>query len=241
MKISQGLYAYCIIQLEQERDLRAKLPADLFFISHRGIAVIVKKAAQASWQPTRKNILNHQKVVTQLQEIIDLLPLRFGTVFKNNNEAEKILDKNFDEINHLLSKIKGRIELGLKIFWKQDAFVKEIGDKKIETLKKEYGIRKKDRYAIAIEAGKIIEEKVLDKRDEYVRLIFKPLKKLADDSVLNPVTGEKMVFNAAFLVKSDHIEIFDQAVKDLYDKYQERFIFKYSGPWTPYNFVKVSW
>ncbi len=241
MKLSQGLYAYCIIQLEQKSDLRTKLPTDLFFISHSSIAVIVKKAARSSWQPTRKNILNHQKVITQLQEIIDLLPLRFGTVFKNNNEAEKTLDNNFEEINRLLRKIKGRIELGLKIFWKQDAFVKEIGDKKIEKLKKEYGVRKKDRYAIALEAGKIIEEKVMDKRDEYVRSIFRPLRNLADDAILNPVTGEKMVFNAAFLIKSDHITVFDEAVKELLDKYQDKFIFKYSGPWTPYNFVKVSW
>jgi len=241
MKISQGLYAYCIIQLEQETDLRTKLPTDLFFISYSNIAVIVKKAAQTSWQPNRKNILNHQKVVTHLQEIIDILPLRFGTVFKNTNEAEKILDNNFKEINRLLNKIKGRIELGLKIFWKQDAFIIEIGDKKIEKLKKEYGVRKKDRYAIAIEAGKMIEEKVLDKRDEYVRSIFKPLRNLADDSILNPVTGEKMVFNAAFLIKSDHITVFDEAIKELNDKYQDKFIFKYSGPWTPYDFVKVSW
>ncbi|NLI13617.1 GvpL/GvpF family gas vesicle protein [Pelotomaculum propionicicum] len=241
MKISQGLYAYCIIQLEQETDLRAKLPTDLFFIPYQSIAIIVKKASKSSWQPNRKNILNHQKVITQLQEIIDLLPLRFGTVFKNNSEAEKIMANNFDEINRLLNKIKGRIELGLKIFWKQDAFIKEIGNKKIEKLKKEYGARKKDRYAIAIEAGRIIEEKVLDKRDEYVRTIFKPLSNLADDSILNPVTGEKMVFNAVFLIKKEHITVFDEAVKDFHDKYQDKFIFKYSGPWTPYNFVKVNW
>ena len=167
--------------------------------------------------------------------------IRFGTVFKDNDEVKKIMEDNFQEIQNMLNKIRGRVELGLRVFWIHEAFLKEVGNRKVEELKKEYELGRKDRYMIAIEAGKIIEAAVLKKRDEYVRTIFEPLSSLADDSVLNPVTGEKMVFNAAFLVKKQLITNFDKAVYDTVDKYKNKFLFRYSGPWPPYNFVTVSW
>lgn len=241
MKLLKGLYAFCFVKLEQEADCQTKLPSETFLVVYRDIAAVVSNVPKSSWQPTRKNIQKHQKIISQVQDIFELLPLRFGTVFKDSSEIKKILENNYQDMQSLFSKIRGRVELGLRVFWNHEAFLKEVGSRRIEKLKTEYKAKKKDRYMIALEAGKIIEAKVLQKRDEYIREIFKPLSALADDSVLNPVTGEKMVFNGAFLVKKQSIINFDKAVYDLINKYRDKFFFKYSGPWPPYNFVTVSW
>ncbi|HOV78907.1 MAG TPA: GvpL/GvpF family gas vesicle protein [Bacillota bacterium] len=240
MKLSKGLYAFCFIRYN-EADRGVKPPGETFLVGYRDIAAVVSNVPKSSWQPTRKNIQKHQKIISRVQENYELLPLRFGTVFKDNEEVRKILEDSYPEIRNMLNKISGKVELGLRVFWVHEAFLREVGNRKVEELKKEFELGRKDRYMIAVEAGKIIEAAVLKKRDEYVRIIFKPLSRLADDSILNPVTGEKMVFNAAFLVKKQLIADFDKAVCDLADEYRCKFSFRYSGPWPPYNFVTVSW
>jgi len=241
MKILKGLYAFCFVKLDQEADCQSKLPNEMFLVIYRDIAAVVSSVPKSSWQPTRKNIQKHQKIISQLQELFEILPLRFGTVFKDSNEVKKIIEINYQDMQRLLKKIRCRVELGLRVFWNHEAFLEEVGSRRIEKLKTEYKVRKKDRYMIAVEAGKIVEAKVLQKRDEYIRTIFKPLSVLADDSVLNQVAGEKMVFNGAFLVKKQSVVDFDKAVCEIMNKHKNKFFFKYSGPWPPYNFVTVSW
>lgn len=48
-----------------------------------------------------------------------------------------------------------------------------------------------------------------------------------------------MVLNAAFLVEKEKELLFDEQVNALYERFRERFDFKYSGPWPPYNFVDL--
>lgn len=240
MKLTRGIYAYCIVKTTPDAYFKDLLSGEIFAVRYQGVAAIVCNVFKSSWQPTKNNIMRHQKIISKVQEKLDILPLRFGVIFKDVEEVEKVLKEKYVDILQLFSKIEGRIELGLRIFWNHEAFLKEIGDKKVEKLKKEYALGKKDRYLIALEAGKIIEAAVIQKRDEYIKEIFKPLSEMSDDSLLNPVSGEKMVFNAAFLVKEQKLSDFDEAVKKLHDYYKDRFIFKYSGPWPPFNFVNVN-
>jgi len=240
MKIFSGLYTYCIIEMNQEADPGVKLPKDAFLVRYRNIAAIVSSVPKSNWQPTKNNIRRHQKIISQIQESFELLPLRFGIVFKDNSEIQKMLQEKYQEITILFHKIHDRVELGLRVFWNHTAFLNEVANRKVEKLKKEYDSGKKDRYLIALEVGKIVEAAVLQKREEYIKTIFEPLSNLAEDSLLSPVAGEKMVFNAAFLIKKELITNFDEAVKKISDKYKDKFTFKYSGPWPPYSFVTVS-
>ena len=34
---------------------------------------------------------------------------------------------------------------------------------------------------------------------------------------------------------------FDRTVEDFQTQYKDKLIFRYSGPWPPYNFVAVNW
>jgi hypothetical protein len=47
-----------------------------------------------------------------------------------------------------------------------------------------------------------------------------------------------MILNGAFLVSRDREPDFDAAVKEIDARY-ENLIFKYTGPWPPYNFVNI--
>jgi hypothetical protein len=48
-----------------------------------------------------------------------------------------------------------------------------------------------------------------------------------------------MVLNAAFLIQREMEENFDTKVNELYEKFEDKLEFKYTGPWPPYNFVNI--
>lgn len=241
MKLTSGAYAYCIVELGKDMDSDAILPNDTFMIRFRDVGAIVSIVPKTSWQPTRKNISRHQKIISRIQEEFELLPLRFGTVFKNKQEVVEILEEHYKEIKEILNKVRDRVELGLRVLWNRDSFLNEVGNKKVEKLKRKYESGRKDRYLIALEVGRNVEETVIRKREDYERLILSPLAAQVDDSVLNPVSGEMMVLNAAFLIKKGKLTDFDLALEALSNKYKDKFTFRYSGPWPPYNFTKVTW
>lgn len=241
MKLSKGLYAYCIIDREYLDDDRLVQMDGIFPVQYQDISAIVSSTSESSLQPTKKNIMRHQNVVSRMQGSFTVAPLRFGMVFKDKEEVEKLLQDKYADIKKVLHKIRGRVEFGLRLFWHHDAFIEEIGTRKIEDLKKKYQSGNTDRYITAIELGRFIESLINQKREEYIKEIYDPLRDMADESLLNSIIGEKMVFNAAFLVKENLTQQFDDAVNRLQDQYKSKFLFKYSGPWPPYNFVVVEW
>lgn len=241
MKLTSGLYAYCIIARNCCDTGEPELPDGTFLVQHRDIAAVVERVSESKWQPTKDNIIRHQKIITTVQETLPILPLRFGMVFKDSEELARVLQDKYAEIQGLFAKVEGRVELSLRLFWHHNAFLEDIGNRKIEELKKQYQNANANHYIAAIEIGKQVESLVNQKREEYIREILEPLRGIADDSVLGPITGEKMVFNAAFLVKESLVDQFDEVVKNLHDQYQEKFLFRYSGPWPAYNFAAAKW
>jgi hypothetical protein len=76
-------------------------------------------------------------------------------------------------------------------------------------------------------------------QQEIVQEVFHPLKELAEASKANDPIGEKMLLNASFLVDRDKEAAFDQKVNEMYDKWEDKVEFSYSGPWPAYNFVNI--
>jgi hypothetical protein len=48
-----------------------------------------------------------------------------------------------------------------------------------------------------------------------------------------------MLLNAAFLVDRGQERDFDERVKEVSRGYEGLLVFKYTGPWPPYNFVNI--
>jgi len=67
MKLTKGLYAYCIIDRESSTDNSSVLPDQTFLIQYHEIAALLSSVSESSWQPTKKNIMRHQKVIARMQ------------------------------------------------------------------------------------------------------------------------------------------------------------------------------
>lgn len=217
-------------------------------INHRGLSAVVSDTPVIEYDSSRRNMMAHTLVLEEImKECGALLPVRFGTVApKGAAGVERILESRYSEFSGLLDEMTGLVELGLKAFWYEEVVFQELVEKNglIRQLRdKLTGRTVEETYYERIQFGELIENAMWKKRDEDAELILEQLRPLVDRTRANKVITDRMVLNAAFLVKESRQPEFDAMVKKLDELMGKRMMFKYVGPVAPYNFVNVvvSW
>ncbi|MBU3957930.1 MAG: GvpL/GvpF family gas vesicle protein [Nanoarchaeota archaeon] len=86
---------------------------------------------------------------------------------------------------------------------------------------------------------RIITKGGMENRDGISDEIFSILKEKSEETKKGNLFSDRLVLNGCFLVKKDKIGEFSNTVEELESKYPD-LKFHYSGPWAPYNFVKIN-
>jgi hypothetical protein len=142
----------------------------------------------------------------------------------------------------VLGKIRGKIELGLKVVWDRDRVISRLEeeDESIRALKLEImNGAAGSTYFARIQLGRLVESALEARANELVTRIYETLRPLSVASRSNKLIGDQMILNVAFLVERTLEVKFDRAIKELSRRYQDILSFKYTGPWPPYNFVNI--
>jgi hypothetical protein len=243
-RVSYGKYVYCIIQLSQPQSFGAiglgAEPGEVYTVSYRDLAAVVSDTPMGVQDPTRENVLAHQRVNETVMRDYTVLPMSFGTVFKTNEDIVELLRSAYDAFADVLAKMQHKFEFGLKVLWDRDVVVRQIEDEDedIRRLKNEISSQKGSTYFARMQYGRLIDAALQARSEQYVNEIFSALRDVAIASRSNKPIGDKMILNAAFLVPRDKEPEFDSRVKDIGAKY-DTLTFKYTGPWPPYNFVNI--
>jgi hypothetical protein len=241
---NEGKYVYCIIK--SERHLRfgplglGADPADVHTVHYRDIAAVVSNTPIVVQDPTRDNVLAHQRVNEIVMQQHTVIPMSFGTVFKTDEDIMELLRSAYDAFTDVLNKMLGKFEFGLKVLWDRDQIIKEIEeeDEDIRRLKSEISSQKGSTYFARMQYGRLIDAALQARSERYVTEIFQALRDVSVASRSNKPIGDRMIMNAAFLVTRDAELAFDARVKDIGIRY-DKLTFKYTGPWPPYNFVNI--
>jgi hypothetical protein len=240
----EGKYVYCIVQSENQLQfgplgLGAE-PADVHTVHYRDLAAVVSNTPMVVQDPTRENVLAHQRVNEMVMKHHTVLPMSFGTVFKTGDDIVELLRSAYDAFTDVLSKMKDKFEFGLKVLWEREAIIREIEDEDedIRRLKGEISSQKGSTYFARMQYGRLIDQALQARSERYVAEIFAGLRDVSVASRSNKPIGDRMIMNAAFLVARDMEPAFDQRVKDIGQRY-DKLTFKYTGPWPPYNFVNI--
>jgi len=238
-----GKYVYCFIEGRVEGAFELKGIGGygkVFFISSEGMTAVVSDTPYVMVEPNRENALAHEKIIQFFLKSYNLVPCSFGNVFKSKDDVLLFMAKTSKYICENLEKVRGKMEVGLRIFWKKDAFNNEIETKEIKDLRNSLMQRSNsENYYSNIELGKKVEAQVNKQRDYYVDNIFEPLAKYAQEAKLNDTINPMMVMNAAFLILKEKEQEFDNHVGTVMKKFADRLEFSYSGPWPPYNFTNI--
>jgi len=247
-----GSYVYCVISSDDSGltinappfDAGGQIAASggVRIVREGDLAAVVSEAPIAEYDPSRANVAAHERVVEEALEKCDILPMRFGTIAGNERDVGRFLREKHDDLARSLARVRGRVELGLKVLFDRDRMFAEIIDENPDI--------RAFRNALAaapeamshdqrIEMGRMTFDMMEQKRQSEADRIVERMRPHAVDVVVNRLLSETMILNAAFLVERSGIDAFDAAVNALDAEQAGRLEFKSFGPLPPYNFVDL--
>jgi hypothetical protein len=241
---NEGKYVYCIIKTQKPLTFGplgiGADPSDTHTVNYRDIAAVVSTTPMVVQDPTRDNVLAHQRVNETVMQQHTVIPMSFGTVFKTDDDIIELLRSAYDAFVDVLNKMQDKFEFGLKVLWDRDQIIREIEeeDEDIRRLKGEISSQKGSTYFARMQYGRLIDAALQARSERYVAEIFQALRDVSVASRSNKPIGDRMIMNAAFLVGRETEHAFDARVKEIGQRY-DKLTFKYTGPWPPYNFVNI--
>jgi hypothetical protein len=237
----EGKYIYCIIKTDSSPNFGpigiGGCGDEVTTISCEGLSAVVSNTPMTRYTLSRENLITHEKVIEKVMQEFTVLPVRFCSIAESADEIRNLLGKRHREFKSLLRDMDGKIELGLKCFFKDmKAIYKEIANSPEVSAKRKKGASSLDDQ---IEAGKLVERLLENKKEAEGEEILSHLRRSAYDIALGKLLTENMFLNASFLVDKAREPEFDTLVDRLDKKYKDRGQFKYVGPVPPFNFVNV--
>lgn len=243
------MYLYCVIKEKypKEFEILGQKGAKAYTFNQKDLAIVVSDSETENFSFIREHLLTHQKVIEKIMEKgYDVLPVRFGTVAGSVAEIKKILSLEREKILDGFRKVEGKVELGIRAFWKDMAglFQEIVAENEKIQLAKKSASKNPTPLKIA-GVGELIQKALSNKREEDAQTILEPLKKLSADFKERELITQSepmknnMIVSAAFLVAKEKEKEFDEKVQALAENQKERMRFVYVGPIPPFNFVEL--
>lgn len=239
-----GIYGFCVILSQQPLTFgeatMGKQKSTVRTIHYQDSAMVVGRSPFVL-PPKRDDVLTHQLVIQKVMESHPTIPLSFGNVFLSEGDVVVVLKKLYEQIRELTPQFENKIEMGLKIFGKSDWLEKEIeADRGMADIKKVLdNMPSEAAYYERIRAGEMASHFFSRLQQQVIKNIFDPLSDMAEAAKLNEPVGDRALLNAAFLINKETEPLLDAKVSELYERWQDKMDFKYSGPWPVYNFVNI--
>jgi hypothetical protein len=244
----EGKYIYGIIRhsapIEYGPIGMGKRADRVYGVSYNGITAIVSASPVMIYEARRINMITHEKVLEEVMKQFTVLPVRFSTISEHNDDAgiTRIIEKDYQKFDEMLTKMEGRKELGLKVIAQEAAIYEDIIEKydNIRILRaKLINLPVDKTHYQRVKIGEMVAEALKKEIENYKNNILGQLSPLSDDVKVNDNYGDMMILNAAFLIKSTSETAFDLAVNDLAEKFDHFMTFKYVGTLPLYNFVNL--
>ena len=242
---------YCVIELaEPSPFFLASLTGidplypSLSLVRFNDLACVVSDSALKEYPVTREYSLKHQQIIEEVMKIHPVLPIAFSTVAKSSeNILSKVLEPRYQEFKNLLRWVSDKVELGLKVYWKEISKLFEViteERKEIRILKETIAAKPPAAtYYDRIELGKMVKTAFEKKKEQEEVLLLEALRPHAVDMKTNSTYGDEMILSAAFFIEKAREAEFDQAIQELAARSNGNLRFKYVGPVPPFNFVTV--
>lgn len=262
----KGFYLYCIREKTDSNFSTKGIDGGrIFTLPHRDLEAVVcevslkefdskeiERRAKQDLKWIKEKAELHQKAIEQAMKkknkILGVIPMKFGTIFKNKKKLKQTLEKYYNKFKNTLKYLAGKQEWGVKVYLDQRGFDNEV--KKSSPV-----VQEKEREIASMPEGeayfaqKQIDTAILAEADKamirHIDLFFEILNKYAETSTRGKIldkelTGKSqpMIFNAIFLISEEKLKDFTKEINKLSKEYKPMgFTFEYSGPWPPYNFV----
>jgi hypothetical protein len=217
----------------------------LRLVLHDGLAAVLSEWPEASVRRGTDSVdpdlvWQHEHVIERIMAQRPVLPVRFGTVLAGDERVREVLAKRAPAMRADLDHVSGCVELGVRVLWDPPAMpsVSETADAAVQESgaveSKALGTRYLLRRAAAEQARRGVQQSAQELAGELSRALCAR----AVDTRQTVLQTERMLLNAAFLVREAETSEFFAAVETLRASHRE-LAFLCTGPWPPYHFVSM--
>jgi hypothetical protein len=190
----------------------------------------------------------HQEVLARASRQATVVPLRFGTVFRDAAAARAMMLEHAPRFREALARLAGRQEWGLKIGVDMARLAEAVAatSPRIQELDaRRRGMRSGAAYMLARKRDQILREEVeraiaTCAQHAHARLAAEAVAAVIDGAALTgAASGAGPLFRCAYLVETTNLPIF-LGILDSLAATHPAFAFTLSGPWPAYSFVNLS-
>jgi hypothetical protein len=245
-EVVERQYLYCFFRGTQPETFTTKGMGErgdpVVTIHYKDLGAVVSMSPESEYDSSRRNMLNHTKVLEEVMERHTILPVRFNTISPNPETLDRLLHARYDELIGELERMEGKIEMGLKALWYEGIVFEEILAERADIRQLRDSLQGKSpekTYYERIKLGEMVEDAVRRKRSLDEDMILSTLGPLAVETRASEIFGERMIVNAAFLVERARESELEAAIRAMDGEQTQRVLFRYVGPVPPYNFVNL--
>lgn len=243
-----GIYLYCIIRHSEALEFGSigiGEHSNVYTINYKDISAVVSNSDTLRYEARRVNLTAHQLVLEEVMKRFCVLPIRFSTISDTYDQSKikRILEREYVKFSTLLSQMEGKKELGLKVIAYEEPIYRYILERydNIRAFKEKLAQIPPDKaHYQLVTIGEMVEKALASENARFKEVITDTLSPLSEAVKLNDTYGERMILNAAFLIKNTKEDEFDRAINALDEKFGKLLSFKYVGTLPPYNFVNLT-
>jgi hypothetical protein len=183
----------------------------------------------------------HSDVLQAVAAVTDVLPFRFGTVYRSEDDVRGLLDARGDALAAALERVQGRLELGVKLWADREILEASLSTSSVGggQTGRAYLEERRSAQRRKNEADTLCLETA---RATFERLIAHACDGVANRPQPRELTGrtEDMLLNAAFLVDAGDTALLDEVARIESELPDSGFTIEATGPWPPHNFADVA-
>jgi hypothetical protein len=239
-----GLYLYCITAANRGLVFPARGVdgAVVEPLAECGLTAVVSRVPAGKVRPQRASLAAHHRILSELAERQPVLPVVFGTVAADEDELRDILRRNRHALADLLQRLRGKVEMGLKVYWDTpnifDYFV--ATHQELEAMRNRlFRPGRTPSVAEKLALGELFAALLQQARQRHTRRVKESLAPCCVEIRSVDPGSERMIMKLACLVEKDRQQHWEDGVHRAAALFDDNYRFDYSGPWLPYNFVDV--
>lgn len=215
-------------------------PAPVRLVVHRRLAALVSDVGQGPLDPTRENLLAHERVNEAVLRQQGLLPMAFGTVLGGDDDVVEFLKGAYDPLRRAMGRMEGHVEYAVKLLCDRDQLVRSLEreDEDLRRLRQEISTQHGASYFTRIQYGRLVDTALQQAGERAAALVQARLREAAADVRLERPLGDRVVLSLAVLIPRDRQAVFDARLAQLGHELQ-RMTLRCTGPFPPYSFVRL--
>ena len=191
-----------------------------------GSAALQERAKDTKWLEQKARA--HDQVLKAAMSGGPVVPLRFCTILRNEEDLRRVLETHYERIRESLAALAGRKEWGVKVLAREPATA-DLSSGRTYLEKKQQAVRSRP--------------EVRQASHQRARECHDQLAAVAEKSTLLPLSNraeDPVVLNGAYLIPDANERKFHALIATMDERLEPHGLaLEVTGPWPPYNFVNL--